>query len=223
MSLARKLVTLALLAAVLLPASAWAQRSQGRSQGSNSQRMQPPAGSPDQRRGGWVRHRRAGQGAHFGDWLRKNRNLTPEEQERALADDRRFQQLSPEAQQRLRERLREFNNLSPEEQDRILNRMDRFGHLTPEQQKRARELFDRMRALPDDRRRKIHQTFGELRGLTPEEREARLNSEPLSTELSAEERDLMRQMFTLPPPPRRGPRGDRTERPPEGEAPPPQL
>jgi DNA-directed RNA polymerase subunit F len=184
-------------------------------------RMGPPlAGEQDQRRG-WLRHRRTGQGPHLGDWLRKNRNLSPEEQDRMLANDAHFQQLPPEAQQRLRERLREFNNLSPEEQDRILDRMDRFGHLTPEQQKRAREMVRRMRALPEERRRKIHQTFGELRGLAPEEREGKLNSEPLSTELSSEERDLLREMFTLPPPPRRGPRGERGERPPEGEAPPP--
>lgn len=225
MSFTRKLVTLALLAAIFLPAGV-AQRDKGRSQGPGSQRrLQPPSAersaptveAQDQRRRGWMRHRRAGQGPHFGDWLRKHRNLTPEEQERALADDKRFQQLSPEAQQRLRDRLREFSKLSPEEQDRILDRMDTYGHMTEEQRKQARQLFDRMRALPEERHRKVRRTFGELRRLTPEEREDRLNSEPLATELSDEERDLIRQMFTLPPPPRRGnPRG---ERPPESEPP----
>jgi hypothetical protein len=60
--------------------------------------------------------------------------LTPEEQERALAEDEFFQSLPPDAQERFRRHLQRFDQKPPEARERSLRRFRRFADLTPEQQ-----------------------------------------------------------------------------------------
>ena len=155
-------------------------------------------------------------GRHGGDWLRKMHNLPPDEQERALQNDPEFQRLAPEIQARLRERLRKFNNLSPEQRERMLNRWERFEHLAPEQQQRARRLHNRMRELPEARRRMMYRALHHLRDMPADQRERVLSSERFRNNFSDEERDLLRGMAEIAPPPRGvGPDGPPADEPPQ--------
>jgi hypothetical protein len=136
------------------------------------------------------------QGPHAGDWLRRNLNLPPDQQQKALESDPNFRSLPPERQQRLRERLREFNNRSPEERQRIIQRMDAWDHLTPQQRTRARDMFTRLRALPPERRQALSEAFRSLRDMNPADRERALSSTPYRS-FSDNERDLLRGMTEL--------------------------
>jgi len=89
----------------------------------------PQALAQPQERGGQNGQRLKGPGPHRGEWLRKNQNLPPAEQEKALQNDPAFKQLPPEKQQQLLNRLRNFNSLPPEQRQRILDRMETFEHL----------------------------------------------------------------------------------------------
>jgi hypothetical protein len=140
---------------------------------------------------------RPGQG-HAGDWLRRYKGLSPNEQERALQNDPAFRRLSPERQQMLRERLHNFLSRPPEQQQRMLNRMETWEHLTPGQKQQARELFGRLQQLPPDRRRMVTTAVRDLRAMPPEQREQIIDSNRFKGVFSPEERDIMRGATKLP-------------------------
>src|SRR5882724_9144506 len=48
-------------------------------------------------------------GPHAGDWLRSNKDLPPDQQERALRNDPQFKKLPPQKQEQLQQRLQRFN------------------------------------------------------------------------------------------------------------------
>jgi len=147
-------------------------------------------------------------GRHMGDWLRKHKNLSPKDQERALENDARFQELPPERQERFRRRLRWFNSLPQEKRERILNRMETFEHLPPEQQERIRHLYGRLRRLPPERRDAVRQATRRLRDMPPAERERLLNSPRFKDRFSDQEQELIHGFAELPA---------REETPPESE------
>lgn len=145
----------------------------------------PQAASPQQR-------------GHAGDWLRRYKDLPPDEQEKALQNDPAFQKLPPARQQLLRQRLEHFSSLPPQEQLRMLNRMETWEHLTPEQKQEARQVFGQMRQLPPDRRRLVHKAIDDLRGMPPDQREQIINSDRFKGMFSDHERDVMRDATRLP-------------------------
>ncbi len=174
---------LALVGAMLCALPSPAAPFQGRGMGG------PPGGGPGMRRG--QDH------PHIGQWLKKNQNLSPEEQEKKLTSDPEFQKLPPQKQNKLLERLRQFNSLPPDQRKRIVHRMDRFEHLTPEQQEQARQIFDRVRQMPDDRRQQFRQGMRQLVDLPPDKRLAAIDSPDFRGRYNDEERGLMRQVVNL--------------------------
>jgi len=140
-----------------------------------------------------------GPGPHRGEWLRKNQNLPPAEQERVLRNDPGFRQLSPERQQQLVDRLRSFNNRPPEERQRILNRMETFEHLPQPERQRVRDLYGQMRYLPEDRRIAVREAARQLSGMDPAQRERMLNSPQFRRRFSPQEQDLVRGLSQLEP------------------------
>ncbi|MGO8794697.1 MAG: DUF3106 domain-containing protein [Candidatus Sulfotelmatobacter sp.] len=135
---------------------------------------------------------------HAGDWLRRYRNMSPSEQERALRNDSGFQHLSPGQQQVLRQRLQHFSSLPPQQQQRMLNRMETWEHLTPGQKAEARGLFERMRQLPPERRQMVRSAVRDLRAMPPTQREQIIDSNRFRGMFSPEERDIMRGATRLP-------------------------
>jgi len=135
---------------------------------------------------------------HAGDWLRRYKDLPPDEQEKALQNDPAFRKLPPARQQRLRERLQTFSTLPPQQQLRVLNRMETWEHLTPEQKHQARQTFRQMQQLPPDRRRLVHKAIDDLRAMPPDQREQVINSDRFKRTFSDQERDLMRGATRLP-------------------------
>ena len=101
-------------------------------------RLQPAAGSSASRRN---------PGNHAGQWLRRYKDLPPEQQEKALENDPQFRSLPPARQQLLRQRLQRFSSLPPQQQDLILQRMETWEHLTPDQKQQARQLFRSFRSF----------------------------------------------------------------------------
>jgi len=137
-------------------------------------------------------------GGHAGDWLRRYKDMPPEEQERALQNDPAFRRLPPARQQLLRERLQHFSSLPPQQQLRMLNRMETWEHLTPEQKEQARQIFGQMQQLPPDRRRMVHKAIDDLRGMPADQREQIISSDKFKGMFSDQERELMRGATRLP-------------------------
>src|SRR3954470_1834102 len=120
-------------------------------------KTQPPHFAPPASRG----QAKPG-GRHIGDWLRRNKNLPPTQQLRALENDPDFKKLPEEQQARLRERLQQFNSMPPDQQQRVLQRMDKWEHMSPEEKQKARSLWDRIRTFPDERRGMVRRAFHSL-------------------------------------------------------------
>lgn len=135
---------------------------------------------------------------HAGDWLRRYKDLPPQEQERELQNDPGFRRLPPERQQQLRQRLQHFSSLPPQQQLRVLNRMETWEHLTPEQKQQARQVFSQMKQLPPARQRMVTTAVRDLRAMPPEQREQIINSPRFRGMFSDQERELMRGAARLP-------------------------
>ena len=144
------------------------------------------------------------QQGHAGDWLRRYKDLPPEEQERALQNDPAFQHLPPERQQILRQRLQHFESLPPQQQLRMLNRMETWEHLTPGQKQQARLLFGQMRQLPPDRRRQVMTAVRDLRSMPPYQRDQVIDSPRFRSNFSDQEREMIRDASRLPLAPAEG-------------------
>jgi hypothetical protein len=136
-------------------------------------------------------------GPHHGDWLRKNLNTPPAQQQRELENDPKFQKLPPERQERLKQRLKWFNSLSPNQQQKILQRQEKWEHMTPQQHDQARSVFDRLQAMPEERRNSIRQQMHAFSGMTPEQQQNFMNSDQFKREFSPDERDVMQRWLSL--------------------------
>jgi len=188
-------LALALMAMSTIFASlAAAQKSPPRVAPVPQQHMsRPPASSAQPQARGIPAQR-----GHVGDWLRRYKDLPPDEQEKALQSDSFFQKLPPARQQALRQRLQHFSSLPPQQQLRMLNRMETWEHLTPEQKQEARQVFGQMRQLPPDRRRMVHTAIDDLRGMPADQRERIIESDRFKGMFSDPERKLMREAVRLP-------------------------
>jgi hypothetical protein len=169
-----------------LPAAA--QGGQGRGPGGPPDRGQNRPSVSGRRSGDSPRR---GPGPHAGDWLRKNFNLPPAEQERALENDEQFKQLSPQDRERLKQRLSRFNSLPPQEKQRWLNRMAWFDHLSPEQRAKANQVHQQMQSIAPQRRQAMYQALAGMRNLTPDQRQKMIDSDQVKNQFSEQERQAM--------------------------------
>jgi hypothetical protein len=152
----------------------------------------PPAQAHPQNQGA-----RQNQG-HAGEWLRQHRNLSPEQQRKALESDPRFRSLPPQRQQQLQNRLQRFNSMPPQQQDRTLRRMEIWEHLTPQQKQQARQLHNQMQQLPPDRRQAIHNAVQSLRAMPPDARQRMINSDAYRSRFSPQELDMLNNASRMP-------------------------
>jgi uncharacterized protein DUF3106 len=159
----------------------------------------PPQSYAGSERGGAVPHEvpRPPQ-HHAGDWLRSHRDLSPQEQERALQNDPQFRSLPLQQQERLRNRLQHFNSLPQQQQQRTLNRMETWEHLTPEQKQNARQLSSQMQQLPPQRRQMMQTAIRDLREMPPDQREQVLDSPRFRNMFSDQERGILKGITRLP-------------------------
>lgn len=135
-------------------------------------------------------------------WLDNMRDMSPEEQERFLQNNQRFQALPPERQEQIRRNLQKWNSLSPGERTAIRNRERVLEQMSPEQRQYVRNsLLPRWQRLPIERRQAIRGRLRVLQGMTPAAREAALNNPRFLQGLSADDQSLLRDLNSLRNPP----------------------
>ena len=190
-----KLASVLTAALLLAPAFALAQRRP-------EQHARQPQGKQlprrEQRQARAAEHAAQNQPGHAGNWLRRYKDVPPEQQRRALENDPQFKKLPPPRQEQLLRRLQHFSSLPPGRQEQILNRMETWEHLTADQKKQARQLFQQLTQLPLDRRQAVNRAIRSLRDLTPEQREQRIDSGQFDSAFSPQERSLLRGASRLP-------------------------
>jgi hypothetical protein len=200
----------------------WLQedRPSGPEPGDHGEPMPPPPGPRLWRRGG---HMPPPPGPMMGrrrgpmlppPLLQKLKDLPPDEQEKVLQNNERFQALPKERQEQLIEQLHRWQALPPEQKEAIEQRFAVFSRLTPEQRQKAREIYRlHWRTLPPERRKALMGEFRKLREMSPAEREKYLSGNDLEARFNSEDLDLLKQLSAFPGPPR--PRPDFPPPPPE--------
>jgi predicted Fe-S protein YdhL (DUF1289 family) len=124
--------------------------------------------------------------------------MRPAEQERFLKNNERFRNLPAQQQAVIRRRLRAWNGLSAEQREALLERQQIWEQLPQEQRRQVREsLLPRWQSMPAARRQAIMVKLRELRGLDGAQRNARLNDENFLSSLSADERQMLRDLSSL--------------------------
>jgi len=196
-----KIANVLTAALLLAPAVAQAQRPEWQFR---RQQQQERREQRKQQQARTAEHPAQNPPGHAGYWLRRYKDLPPEQQRRSLENDPEFRKLPPPRQAQMLQRLRQFSILPPEKQERILRRMEIWEHLTPEQKRQGRELHWQLQQLPPDRRQAINRALLSMRNLTPEQREQRINSGQFDSEFSPQERILLRGASRLPLAPSEG-------------------
>lgn len=131
-------------------------------------------------------------------WDDKLRQMSPEEQERFMRNNAKFQSLPPQQQERIRRRMQAWNQLTPQQQDAMRNRAQIFNRLSPEErQEVVSDLAPRWKNLPPDRKELLSGRLRVLRGMTPQQREQALQDPQFMRGLDDNEQDLLRKVSNL--------------------------
>lgn len=109
-------------------------------------------------------------GEHLAQWMNQHSNLSPQQQQQALQQERGFQSLPSSTQQRYLERLAQLNAMNPQRRQRVLARTEAMERLDPGQRAEVRGAMSQLGGLPQDERHAVAQTFRSLRELPPEQR-----------------------------------------------------
>lgn len=135
-------------------------------------------------------------------WVEHLQELSPEEQERFLRNNARFQGLPPQRQQLIRQMLERWNRLSPEERNALRDRERVLEQMTPEQREHIQnDLLPKWQHLAPERRQLLLGRLRTLRGLNESERETRLNDPQFMQGLTPDEQGMLRDLNALGKPP----------------------
>jgi hypothetical protein len=132
-----------------------------------------------------------------GDWLRRFKDVPPDQQKKALDSDPQFKQLPPDRQERLKKRLDQFNNMSPDEKQKVLDRMAAFQKLTPEEKEAVRQLHQQTHELSDDRRVMVRKAFHLLKDQSADDRQKTMNSDHFKNTFNEQERGIITRMLQI--------------------------
>jgi hypothetical protein len=136
----------------------------------------------------------------LGEWLQSNKDLTPDQQEKALESDPKFKKLPPDRQAALKDRLRKFNALPPQQRQRALQRMNYMAALSPDQRQQLRDANKTLETLPPDRKVMVHTALRHLRKMDPQQRAETMQSEQFRSTFSDQEQGILKQLSAINPP-----------------------
>lgn len=139
-------------------------------------------------------------------WLERVQEMSPEQQERFLANNERFKSLPRERQAQIRRNLQQWNSLTPQQRMELRERERVWDALSPEEKRHVREeLLPKWRQLPPQRRQTMLAHLRELHGLSQEQRAAKLNDPKFLEGLSPDEQGMLRDLSNLRLGPPEGP------------------
>lgn len=131
-------------------------------------------------------------------WVENLRNMSPEEQERFMRNNQRFQSLPPERQAQVRQNLQKWNRLSPTERNAIRDRERVWEQMSPQQREHVKDdLLPKWQQMPPDRKQLLMGRLHTLQGMTPADRQAALNDPKFMEGLNPDEQGVLRDLNSL--------------------------
>ena len=136
---------------------------------------------------------------HAGDWLRRYREVPPEQQHQALESDPHFRNLPPQRQEKLRQRLHRFNTSAAAATAARAQPDGNLGAPDTQIRKPRRDSFLRSSAiLPPQRRQALDNAIRNMRTMTPEQRQQFLNSGQSKRMFTPQEQEMLGGITRLP-------------------------
>lgn len=131
-------------------------------------------------------------------WVERLQDMTPEEQEKFLANNDRFKSMTPPQQAQIRARLQYWNTLSPDQRQELREREQLFERMTPEQRQYVRDtLLPKWQAMPPASKIIIRRHLARLSRLNENERQAMLNKRAFMKNMTPEEQNMLRELSRL--------------------------
>jgi hypothetical protein len=131
-------------------------------------------------------------------WVEHLQEMSPEEQERFMNNNARFQNLPAQQKAQIHARLKHWNSLSPTERQAMRDREARWEQLSPEQRQHVRnDLLPRWQQLPQERKQLILGRLHVLHGMSESERQTKVIDEQFLRGLNPNERQILRDLNTL--------------------------
>ncbi|MGH9757757.1 MAG: DUF3106 domain-containing protein [Candidatus Acidiferrales bacterium] len=131
-------------------------------------------------------------------WVENLRNMSPEEQDRFMRNNQRFQSLPPERQAQVRRNLQKWNRLSPTERDAIRDRERVWEQMSPQQREHVKDdLLPKWQQMPPDRKQLLMGRLHTLQGMNPADRQAALNDPKFMEGLNPDEQGVLRDLNSL--------------------------
>lgn len=143
--------------------------------------------------------RPTGQNQHLAQWMENHRNLSLQDQQRALENEPGFHELPPQVQQRYRGELLQLYNMNPQQRQRMLDRNEALERMSPPQRQQWRQAVVQLNGLPIPRRRMMARAILDLREMPPGQREQVINSPAFRAQFSDEERTTLSTLLTAEP------------------------
>ena len=136
---------------------------------------------------------------HLGAWLQGHKNLSPDQQQKALEGEPGFNRLNPETQQKLLDRLHQINHMSPMQRQRTVDHIEAMERLSPQMRQQVRTSLQQYHTLPEDRQRLVKKAFRDLREYPPEQRAAMMRSSQFSAQFTPQERGILGNILAAEP------------------------
>jgi hypothetical protein len=131
-------------------------------------------------------------------WVDQLRDMSPEEQERFMQNNQRFQSLPPQRQAQIRRNLQKWNTLSPTERDALRDRERVWERMSPEQRQYVQNvLVPKWQSMPPERRQLINGRLHVLQGMTPAQQKEALQDPRFLQGLSPDEQSMLREVYSL--------------------------
>jgi hypothetical protein len=131
-------------------------------------------------------------------WVQNLREMSPEEQERFMRNNRLFQNLAPERQAQIRKNLENWNRLSSAERDAIRERALILERMTPDQRQYLRNtLLPKWQDMAPERRQAINGRLRILQNMGPAAQEAALADPKFMQGLNPDEQSMLRDLNSL--------------------------
>lgn len=131
-------------------------------------------------------------------WVQNLRDRSPQEQERFMQNNQRFQSLPPWRQQQIRQNLQRWNRLSPQERDAMRDKERVWENMSPQQRQHVKsDLLPKWQQMSPDRRQLLMGRLHTLQGMTPGQRSAALNDPRFMQGLTPGEQGVLRDLNSL--------------------------
>jgi len=156
-----------------------------------------PPGRPPNSPGG--QNGAAGRGPSNPDWNRPAGGATrPDRPPSANTPPRSYNNLTPQEKQRVLNNNRQWQNLSPAQRQQVQERAQVWQKLTPAQQSHIRnDVLPRWNQMPADRKRAIQNRLGVLKNMPESARNQHLNDPNFTRGMSEEDKSTLRDLSHL--------------------------